>query len=330
MYRSKDTRIDFEKNPDFLNEMLNYYIVVLNSSPSSMKEENIVLRNFLKYIAIKFKQKEENKDMDISELNIDILKKIKKIHIENYIAYLSTVNKNKANTISKKICCIKHLFYYYSEKNKILKENPTKDLKCLRREKSLPIYLSLDDSKKVLSDTYNNDDNKFSIRNYCIVVLFLNLGIRVEELVSIDINDISKNKITILGKGREERVLYLNEICLKAIKKYLEKRIPPEFVKPDEQHSERALFLTIRKTRISVREVQVIIKNAFKQAGLDYKKLSVHKLRHTCATLLYLYGNIDIRTIQKVLGHDNIETTEIYTHINNKYIKELIENSPIV
>lgn len=222
------------------------------------------------------------------------------------------------------------MFYYFSEKNKILKENPAKNLKCLRREKSLPKYLSLEESKKILTDTYNNEDDKFFLRNYCIVTLFLNLGIRVAELVSIDINDINENKITILGKGREERVLYLNEISLKAIKEYLKNRISPELIIPDEQHSERALFLSSRKTRISIRAVQVIIENAFKQAGLDYKNLSVHKLRHTCATLLYLYGNIDIRTIQKVLGHEYIETTEIYTHINNKYIKELIRNSPIV
>lgn len=204
MYRSKEIKINFDKNPDFLNEMLNYYIVVLNRSPSSMKEENIVLRNFLKYIAVKFKIK-ENTDMDISDLDIDILKKVRKVHIENYISYLSTINKS--NTISKKICCIRHLFYYFSEKNKILKENPAKNLKCLRREKSLPKYLSLEESKKILTDTYNNEDDKFFLRNYCIVTLFLNLGIRVAELVSIDINDINENKITILGKGREERVL---------------------------------------------------------------------------------------------------------------------------
>lgn len=328
MYRSKEIKINFDKNPDFLNEMLNYYIVVLNRSPSSMKEENIVLRNFLKYIAVKFKIKEENTDMDISNLSIDILKKVRKVHIENYLSYLSTINKS--STISKKVCCIRHLFYYFSEKNKILKENSTKDLKCLRREKSLPKYLSLEESKKVLTDTYNNEEDKYYLRNYCIVTLFLNLGIRVAELVSIDINDINENKITILGKGREERVLYLNEISLKAIEEYLKNRIKPELIIPDEQHSERALFLSSRKTRISIRAVQVIIENAFKEAGLDYKNLSVHKLRHTCATLLYLYGNIDIRTIQKVLGHDYIETTEIYTHINNKYIKELIRNSPIV
>lgn len=326
MYRSKEIKIDFDKNPDFLNEMLNYYIVVLNRSPSSMNEENIVLRNFLKYIVVKFKIKEGN--TDISNLDMDILKKVRKVHIENYISYLSTINKSI--TISKKICCIKHLFYYFSEKNKILKENPAKNLKCLRKEKSLPKYLSLEESKKILTDTYNNEDDKYSLRNYCIVTLFLNLGIRVSELVSIDINDINENKITILGKRRKERVLYLNEISLKAIKEYLKNRIKPELIIPDEQHSERALFLSSRKTRISIRAVQVIIENAFKQAGLDYKKLSVHKLRHTCATLLYLYGNIDIRTIQKVLGHDYIETTEIYTHINNKYIKELIKNSPIV
>jgi len=198
MYRSKEIKINFDKNPDFLNEMLNYYIVVLNRSPSSMKEENIVLRNFLKYIAVKFKIK-ENTDMDISDLDIDILKKVRKVHIENYISYLSTINKS--NTISKKICCIRHLFYYFSEKNKILKENPAKNLKCLRREKSLPKYLSLEESKKILTDTYNNEDDKFFLRNYCIVTLFLNLGIRVAELVSIDINDINENKITILGKG---------------------------------------------------------------------------------------------------------------------------------
>lgn len=170
MYRSKEIKINFDKNPDFLNEMLNYYIVVLNRSPSSMKEENIVLRNFLKYIAVKFKIK-ENTDMDISDLDIDILKKVRKVHIENYISYLSTINKS--NTISKKICCIRHLFYYFSEKNKILKENPAKNLKCLRREKSLPKYLSLEESKKILTDTYNNEDDKFFLRNKLLYCYFI-------------------------------------------------------------------------------------------------------------------------------------------------------------
>lgn len=331
MYRNQNYNINYKENPNFLNEFLNYNLVILNSSPNSVKELNYIIRDFLKYIKAN-KTKEENyKNLNISGLDIEILKKVKQLHIENYINYLQS-NGLKNDTISKKICCIKNFFKYFTEKNSVLKINPAKNIKGIKRDNKLPVYLNLEQCKELLYDTFYDKSNQFSKRDYCIVVLFLNLGLRVSELVSIDIEDIDcdNNKITILGKGEKERILYLNKISIKAIREYLKQRTPPYLIKADEKHSERALFLTKSNTRVSIRLVQHIIKKTFESAGLDTKKYSVHKLRHSCATLLYQWGSVDIRTIQLILGHSDVETTEIYTHINNNYIRNIIKESQIV
>lgn len=334
MYKTERIDIIKNKNPDFINEFLDYYLIVLNRSSLSVKEINYDLSVFFRYIAITFKLIDNKQDfnaIDISNLNLEIIKKIKPFHLENFIDFLKK-KELKSNSICRKVNTIKLFFKYYSEKNKILKQNPAKNLKSPKSYNKLPQYLTYEQCKYLLFKTKFNKENKFALRDYCIIVLFLNLGLRVSELTSIDIKDINydESKITVIGKGGKERILYLNKISKTAIKEYLKARIRPEEIKCDIKHSENALFLSERNTRISVRTVQYLIEKSFENANFDTKKYSVHTLRHTCATLMYQYGNTDIRVIQTILGHDSLDTTEIYTHINNKLIKNNISQSPII
>lgn len=193
----------------------------------------------------------------------------------------------------------------------------------------MPKYLSFDDSKKLLEVTADeNDENKE--RDYAIITLFLNCGLRLSELVGINISniDFSENRLTVIGKGNKERTIYLNNACVNAIKDYISVR-PTEGVKNDSKASNKALFLSNRKERISNRTVQYIVDRELTKAGLDTSKYSTHKLRHTAATLMYQYGNVDIRALQELLGHESIATTEIYTHVSNEQVRNAVESNPL-
>ena len=190
----------------------------------------------------------------------------------------------------------------------------------------MPKYLSLDDSKKLLN-VAADEDNRNKERDYAITTLFLNCGMRLSELVGINIKDIdfSECKMTVIGKGNKERTIYLNKSCIKAVEEYLLVR-PKEGI---DYKSKDALFLSERRERISNRTVQHIIKKELLKAGLDINKYSVHKLRHTAATLMYQYGEVDIRALQELLGHANISTTEIYTHVSNSQVRHAVESNPL-
>lgn len=202
-------------------------------------------------------------------------------------------------------------------------------LKTPKKEKRLPKYLSLEDSKKLL-EVSEDEDNPNCERDFAITTLFLNCGMRLSELVGINTADIdfSECKLTVVGKGNKERTIYLNKACMKALSNYLEVR-PTQGVQHDSKHSEKALFLSKRKTRISNRTVQYIINQELTKAGLDSSKYSVHKLRHTAATLMYQYGQVDIRALQEILGHESISTTEIYTHVSSDQAREALERNPL-
>ena len=323
--------IDRQCNPDFLNSFLDYSITILNKSPNSVKEYNYDLNMFLKFMMINFKLTDEfdYSKIDISNFSIDTLKKITLDDIHAFVSYLAMENKSKPATRARKVSTIRIFFKYLSEKEKIIDYNPAQNLETPKLDKRMPKYLSLDDSKKLL-DIASNEDNRNKERDFAITTLFLNCGMRLSELVGINIRDIDfdENKMTVIGKGNKERTIYLNKACICAIKDYLTVR-PKVGVKVDNKHSEKALFLSEQKKRISNRTVQYIIEKELMQAGLDPTKYSVHKLRHTAATLMYQYGNVDIRALQELLGHESISTTEIYTHVSNEQVRNAVENNPL-
>lgn len=324
--------ISRENNPSFVNSFLDYSITILNKSPNSVKEYNYDINNFLKYMMVHLKITKETdyEKIDVSSFSVEDLKKITLEDIHSYISHLAIDNRSKATTRARKISTLRIFFKYLATKEKILDVNPAQDLETPKLEKRMPKYLSLDQSQKLLkvSDDENNRNYK---RDFAITTLFLNCGLRLSELVGININDIDfdENKMTVIGKGNKERVIYLNKSCINAIKDYLSSRPSPSLIKRDSKFSDKALFLSEQKRRISNRTVQLIITKELKLAGLGSKNLSVHKLRHTAATLMYQYGNVDIRALQELLGHQSISTTEIYTHVSNEQVRDAIERNPL-
>lgn len=320
--------INRDDNPEYLNSFLDYSITILNKSPNSIKEYNYDLATFLKYIKIHFGLTNETdfSKIIINDIDLDTIKKITLDDIHTFVSYLATELKSKSATRARKVSSIRIFFKYLSAKAKLIETNPAQNLETPKQEKRIPKYLTLDDSKKLL-DVASNEDNRNSERDYAITTLFLNCGMRLSELVNINIKDIKFDdcKMTVIGKGNKERTIYLNNACMRAIKEYLDIR-PKEGVKYD---SKDALFLSERRERISNRTVQYIIKNELRKAGLDTNKYSVHKLRHTAATLMYQYGNVDIRALQELLGHVSISTTEIYTHVENERVRNAVESNPL-
>ena len=321
-----------DKNPEYLNSFLDYSVTILNKSPNSVKEYNYDIANFLKFMMIHFKLTNETdyEQIDITTFSEQDLKKITLSDIHSYVSHLAIDNKSKATTRARKISTIRIFFKYLSQKTNILEVNPAQNLETPKLEKRMPKYLSLDDSKKLLNAADNQDNRNYK-RDYAITTLFLNCGMRLSELVGINLNDIdfSECKMTVIGKGNKERTIYLNKSCMVAINDYISSRPPQSLIKRDSKNSEKALFLSEQKKRISNRTVQAIINKELQQAGLDFKNLSVHKLRHTAATLMYQYGNVDIRALQELLGHQSISTTEIYTHVSNDQVRNAVESNPL-
>ncbi len=339
--------INKEENPKFLNEYLEYSATILNKSKGTVKEYGYDIAHFLKYLRYRFNKDvipkgtvnpdrlsypEIIKCIDIKDLDYDFLEKIKIEDIHAFLYYLKDGYNVSPVTLARRASSIRSFFKYETRITKKLKDNPTINLETPKIPKKLPVYLNLDESKRLLEAVENpslnsKSSDKFIERNTAIITLFLNCGLRLGELIDININDIDfkEQKVRIRGKGNKERELFLNNACNKAIKNYLKVR-PIEDV-PEEYKD--ALFLSERKNRISRRSVQYIVKSELQKAGINTEKYSAHKLRHTAATLMYQHGHVDIRALQKVLGHESIATTEIYTHLNEEQVKEALESNPL-
>lgn len=308
---------------DYLN-----YQSSINKAKGTVKEYKYDLTNFLRYMKFLSLNDKKTKLEDItcvSDIHASFLNKIKLTDIYAYMAYLKNECNDSAVTMYRKVASIKS-FFKYLHKMGIVKENIATDLELPKLGKRLPKYLTLEQSTELLYQIKNKEikgrmhDN--TIRDFAMATLFLNCGIRLSELVGIDIDHIKfdDSLLMVIGKGNKERTIYLNKACMEALLRYL-------MIRPDVD--ENALFLSERRTRISKRTVQQIIKDYLKKVpGLD-SKYSTHKLRHTAATLMYQYGNVDIRTLQELLGHENLQTTEIYVHVDNEKVRLAVESNPL-
>jgi len=241
--------INRENNPEYLNAFLDYTITILNKSPNTIKEYNYDLAMFLKFIKIRFNmtKEEDFSEITITDITLDTIKKIKLDDIHAFLSYLTTTYHSKAATRARKASSIRVFFNYLSAKANLIETNPAQNLETPKLDKRLPKYLSLEESRKLLS-TADNPDNRNNARDYAILTLFLNCGLRLSELVGINIGDIdfSEYKMTVIGKGNKERTIYLNKACIKALKEYLDVR-PKEGIKTDKQNSKNALFISERK-----------------------------------------------------------------------------------
>ena len=234
---------------------------------------------------------------------------------------------NHASARSRKLSAIKGFFKYLTVKRMMLEENPAANIESPKHSKSLPKYLSLEESLELLAAVKNDKDSDNRVRDYAIITLFLNCGMRVSELVGIDINDVDRflRSLTVTGKGNKQRIVYLNDACREALGDYMTERLEGKYKTADT----RALFLSSRSQRISVKTVQWMVYKYLDMAGLESKHYSVHKLRHTAATLMYQTGNVDVRVLKDILGHEQLNTTQIYTHVSNRSMEEAMAQNPL-
>lgn len=323
--------IKTEENPAFLNSFLQYSLAYKHKSPNSVDQYNCDLNMFLRYIKYHFHLTEEmvfNKII-ISDFTINQLSQITQEDIHSFVSYLSINRRCGPATCARKISTIRIFFKYLTITSHTLENNPAQNLETPKLNKRLPKYLTLEDSQKLLNISKNDDNNKNKDRDFAIITIFLNCGLRLSELIAINISDINFDdfRLTVIGKGNKERAIYLNKACVNAIQDYL--KVRPTNPKKDSKNSDKALFLSSYKQRISKRTVENIVTKELQKAGLDTTKYSTHKLRHTAATLMYKYGEVDIRALQELLGHQSISTTEIYTHVDNTQVRSAVEANPL-
>lgn len=312
-----------ESNPEFLNSYLVHLKIVQLHSERTIQEYYLDIRLFLKfYLSGKLGTDDAVEDIDISGMTEQDLRNITVTDIYNFIFYASDERNNADKSRYRKVSSLRSFFKYLEKVAHIIEADPTKDIDVPVPKKALPKFLSLKESLRLLEAAGSTD----SRRDYCIITLFLNCGMRLSELVGIDIKDIDfyENRLKVLGKGNKERMVYLNNACIEALNSYLEVRRE----KPKAQ-DEPALFISNQNKRISKRRVQQIVENSLAAAGLDGKGITTHKLRHTAATLMYQYGDADVLTLKELLGHANISTTEIYTHLNNESVRQAVESNPL-
>lgn len=318
--------------PQVLKEFLAYHENIKGQSQLTISEYYLDLRMFLRFIKLMRNDMPINtalEDIDIRDINLEVLGAIETADIFDFLSYLAnerTTNGNSpapdygisASSRARKLSAIKSFFKYLTIRTKQLQENPVADLEYPKIRKSLPKYLTLEQSAALLRSVSGANEK----RDYAILMLFLNCGIRRSELVGLNITDIYDDRIRVVGKGNKERFVYFGAACRKAIDNYLLER--NKLVLTDN----RALFGSRNGNRISVTAVHRLVEKALKQAGLDATQYSAHKLRHTAATMM-LSGGVDVKTVQEVLGHENLNTTQIYTHIENTELKLAAEANPL-
>ncbi|MBS4539920.1 tyrosine recombinase XerC [Clostridium sp. D2Q-11] len=308
--------------PIILEDFLNYLDTIKGKSKNTVKEYYYDLRTFLRFIKYRYRLVDrdiEFDEIDITDVDIHIMKRINLQDLFAYISYVDKQRDNSSNTRARKVASIRSFFKYLHNIVKLIDENPAIDLETPKITSRHPSYLTLEESLLLLE----NIGGQFPKRDYAIIMIFLNCGLRLSELVSIDINRIKKDTLTVVGKGNKERTIYLNDSCIYAIDEYLKVR-PRDGVKDP-----KALFLSKRKNRLSIRAVQHLVKKHLENAGLDTEKISTHKLRHTAATLMYKHGNVDIRALQQILGHNSVSTTQIYTHLDDDKLRQAVKSNPL-
>lgn len=324
--------MDRSDAPQVLRDFLIYHETIRGHSKATVDEYYLDLRTFFRFLKLSrglVPRTAEFEEISISDVDVSFVAAVTLTEVYDFLAYLSRDRIKQANSQepeyglsaasrARKISAIRSFFKYLTVKAKLLDENPVQDLDSPKIPKTLPRYLTLEESQRLLLAV----DGKNKERDYCILCIFLNCGLRISELVGLNVSDYRGESLRVVGKGNKERTVYLNDACRDAIDNYLSVRkllAPPRVT---------AMFLSNRRARMSCDSVQVMVKKNLTKAGLDASLYSTHKLRHTAATLM-LQNGVDVRTLQEVLGHENLNTTQIYTHIDNAELRTAAEANPL-
>ncbi|MDR1328887.1 MAG: tyrosine recombinase XerC [Oscillospiraceae bacterium] len=308
------------ESPEILRDFLAYHETIKGHSKKTVDEYFLDLRTFFRFIKL---QKAlappgaEFNEIPFKDVDLAMISSIKLSDVYDFLTYLTRERGLSATSRARKIAAIRSFYKYLTVKTKQLENNPVIDLDPPKLKKTLPRYLTLDESRQLLSSV----SGKNQARDYCILTLFLNCGMRVSELAGLNLGDIRADSLRVLGKGGKERVIFLNDACVAAINDYLQ-------IRKTVEKDNRALFVTAKHSRIERSTVHRLVKKHMLAAGLDATKYSSHKLRHTAATLM-LKNGVDIRTLQELLGHENLNTTQIYTHVESEALRDAAQRSPL-
>lgn len=311
-------------SPPVLRDFLTYSETIRGKSAKSVEEYYLDLQTFFRYLLTirgKVPPDTEYEKISIDSVDIGLIKTVTISDLYSFIVYCKNERNNNTATRARKISTLRVFFKYLTSQMHYLEVNPAELLESPKIKSALPRHLTLEDSMELLSSV----DGPNRERDYCILTLFLNCGMRLSELCGLNISDIRPDgTMRLLGKGNKERIVYLNSACKTAIDAYLAVR-PDDALATDKN----ALFISRNRRRISNKTVQHLVKCYLEKAGLGGQGFSTHKLRHTAATLMYQHGNVDIRVLKDILGHANLGTTQIYTHISDKQIKNAIDSNPL-
>ncbi|MBE6690723.1 MAG: recombinase XerC [Ruminococcaceae bacterium] len=318
--------------PIAVQDFAAYKSGIQNCSPKTVSEYLLDLRTFFRFIVANREgidpESDEFSTIDISRLDLAFIGSIRTSEIYAFLQYSGSVRKNLWAAKARKLAAIRMFYRYLVNKTKQLESNPAIDIESPKPRKSLPKFLSLQESLTLLETVRTDKESRFVVRDYAIITLFLNCGMRVSELVGIDLSDVSRDLRTlrVTGKGAKERMIYLNDACHDALADYLALRLAD-----DNGHNikEKALFLSGQRKRISVKTVQWMVYKYLDMAGLGGRHLSVHKLRHTAATLMYSQGGVDVRVLKDILGHEQLNTTQIYTHVSSADMEAAMAHNPL-
>lgn len=318
--------------PPILRDFLAYHETIRGHSKNTVDEYFLDLRTFFRFLKLHrglVPRTAEPEDISVSDVDLDFVRRVTLTEVYEYLSFLSrdrvrnqrsreTEYGLSAASRARKIAAIKSFYKYLTVKAKLLQDNPVQDLDSPKIPKSLPRYLTLAESKALL----NAIDGRHRARDYAIICIFLNCGLRISEIVGLNLSDIRADSLRVRGKGSKERIVYLNDATAAAINDYLAVR------KAVDAEDRSALFLSARRTRVSREAVHSMVKKNLLRAGLDADKYSSHKLRHTAATLM-LQNGVDVRTLQELLGHEHLNTTQIYTHVDNTALRTAASSNPL-
>lgn len=323
--------ISVKEFSSLIQEYAAYKLSIQGCSQKTVEEYLFDLRTFFRYLVARERgidfQSEEFSQLDVSGIG---LRELERLHAEDFYDFLYYANQMRGNqwsARSRKLSAIRSLYKYLVNKRHYLSVNPTVDIDSPKPKKTLPKVLTLEEALSLLSAVENDKESKYRVRDYAIMTLFLNCGMRLSELVGINLSDVDSNLLSmrVTGKGNKERIIYLNDACRAALGEYIAERKSAKYAKVQGN----ALFLSRLEQRMSVKTVQAMVYKYLKLAGLESKHYSVHKLRHTAATLMYQSGKVDVRVLKEILGHEQLNTTQIYTHVSNDAIEKAMSENPL-
>ncbi|MBQ7225294.1 MAG: tyrosine recombinase XerC [Clostridia bacterium] len=323
--------ITLESLPQLVRDFAAYKLTIQACSSKTVDEYLSDLRLFFKYVYATRNRiaipSEFFDKIDISRLDNDFICQVTTGEIYDFFIYLTNERRNGASSKSRKLSALKTFYKFVCQKRHLMEKNPAIDMEAPKKRQSLPKFLSVEESLALLDAIESDTESKFKERDYAIVTLFLNCGMRLSELCGISLSDLDRElrSLRVIGKGNKERIVYLNEACRDALNRYLP-------IRRDEKYKRigtNALFISKQYKRISNKTVQWLVYKYLSLAGLDYKHYSTHKLRHTAATLMYQTGKVDVRVLKEILGHEQLNTTQIYTHVSNKGMQDAMDQNPL-